>query len=117
MVSACMRGCPVMIGEMIWIGRWHGCGGGRRGLFARWSVSRPRSVGDERGAYDWNRGRWSLDASWKITPEPAPDLEELRRDRVLGVDLDDGHLAACVLDASGNGQARPPAAHHTTTVP
>ena len=28
--------------------------------------------------FDPDRGRWYLDASWKTTPEPAPDLEELR---------------------------------------
>jgi hypothetical protein len=58
-------------------------------------------------SYEPNRGRWYLDASWKTTPEAAPGLEELRRDRVLGVDLNDGHLAACLLDASGNPVAQP----------
>lgn len=53
------------------------------------------------------RGRWYLDASWAITPEPSPALEELRQGRVLGVDLNADHLAACVLDASGNPVAEP----------
>jgi IS605 OrfB family transposase len=52
--------------------------------------------------FDPARDRWYLDASWKTTPEPAPELDELRHCRVLGVDLNDGHLATCVLDASGN---------------
>jgi hypothetical protein len=52
--------------------------------------------------YDPTRSRWYLDASWATSPQPAPELDELRRDRVCGVDLNDGHLAACVLDASGN---------------
>jgi IS605 OrfB family transposase len=52
--------------------------------------------------FDPNRGRWYLDASWKTTLEPAPALEELRASRVLGVDPNADHLAACVLDSSGN---------------
>ncbi|OBI44398.1 hypothetical protein A5706_03445 [Mycobacterium sp. E796] len=57
--------------------------------------------------YDPARGRWYLDASWTTGPRSGPELEELRRGRVLGVDLNDGHLAACVLDASGNPVAEP----------
>ena len=53
-------------------------------------------------SYDPRRGRWYLDASWKTTPVLSPMLDELRRERVLGVDLNADHLAACVLDASGN---------------
>jgi len=53
------------------------------------------------------RGRWYVDASWGCSPEPAAELDELRQDRVLGVDLNDGHLAACVLDASGNPIGEP----------
>jgi hypothetical protein len=49
--------------------------------------------------FDPARDRWYLDASWKTAPEPAPALDELRRHRVLGVDLNDGHLAGCVLEA------------------
>ena len=52
--------------------------------------------------YDPERDRWYLDASWKTSPEPARDIEELRAGPVLGVDLNDGHLACCVLDGSGN---------------
>ena len=51
--------------------------------------------------FDPARGRWYLDASWKTGPEPAPGLDELRHGRVLGVDLNDGHLAGCVLDWVG----------------
>ena len=53
-------------------------------------------------SYDPGRGRWYLDASWKTWPEPVPALEEWRTGRVLGVDLNDGHLGAGVLDGSGN---------------
>lgn len=63
-------------------------------------------------SYDPDRGRWYLHASWKATPEPAPDLADLRVGPVLGVDLNAGHLAACVLDASGN----PIGAPHTIDV-
>ena len=58
-------------------------------------------------SYDPDRDRWYLDASWKTTPEPARAIDELRAGRVLGVDLNDGHLAACVLDASGNPIGEP----------
>ncbi len=53
------------------------------------------------------RGRWYLDASWTIRPEPAGDLDELRRQRVLGIDLNADHLAAVVVDPSGNPVGRP----------
>jgi hypothetical protein len=53
-------------------------------------------------SFDPVRGRWYVAASWKASPQPAPDLAELRQRRVLGVDLNDGHLGCCVLDASGN---------------
>jgi IS605 OrfB family transposase len=52
--------------------------------------------------FDPARGRWYLHALWKTAPEPAPGLDELRRHSVLGLDLNDGHLAGCVLDDSGN---------------
>jgi hypothetical protein len=47
-------------------------------------------------------GRWSLHASWRLPAVTPPSLEELRRDRALGVDLNAGHLDTWVLDASGN---------------
>ena len=58
-------------------------------------------------SYDPERGRWYLDASWKTSPAPVPSLDELRTGRVLGVDLNDGHLAAWVLDVSGNPIGEP----------
>lgn len=57
--------------------------------------------------FDAVKDRWYLDASWAITPTPAPTLEELRSGRVLGVDLNADHLAACVLDCSGNPVGEP----------
>jgi hypothetical protein len=56
---------------------------------------------------DPDRGRWYLDASWTITPEPAPQLDELRAGRVLAVDLNADHLATCVLDSAGNPIGEP----------
>jgi IS605 OrfB family transposase len=53
------------------------------------------------------RGRWYLDASWHSDPAPVPDVGELRGGPVLGVDLNAGHLAACVLDTSGNPVGEP----------
>ena len=52
--------------------------------------------------YAAERGRWYLDASWTTSPQPAAELKELRRGRMLGVDLNAGHLAAMVVDSSGN---------------
>jgi len=58
-------------------------------------------------SFDAARGRWYLDASWAITADPPAELDQLRQGRVLGVDLNADHLAACVLDASGNPVAQP----------
>jgi hypothetical protein len=58
-------------------------------------------------SYNAERDRWYLDASWTVTPAPAPTLDELRTGRVLGVDLNADHLAVCVLDACGNPVGRP----------
>ncbi|MCW2625484.1 MAG: hypothetical protein JWR48_2206 [Mycobacterium sp.] len=73
---------------------WEGRVRGRRAV--RYDIS-----------YDPARDRWYLDASWKTSPEPAPELDELRHGRVFGVDLNDGHLACCVLDSSGNPVGSP----------
>lgn len=57
---------------------------------------------------DPQRGRWYLDASWTLTPQPAAGLvEDLRAGPVLGVDLNADHLAACILDSSGNPIGEP----------
>ncbi len=58
-------------------------------------------------SYDPDRARWYLDASWKTAAEPVSELGELRAGRVLGVDLNADHLAACVLDSSGNPIGEP----------
>ncbi len=58
-------------------------------------------------SFDPDRGRWYLDASWAITPSPTAPLQELRNGPVLGVDLNADHLAACVLDRSGNPVGEP----------
>ena len=47
-------------------------------------------------------GRWQLDASWRRPARPVPSLEELRQHPSLGVDLNAGHLAAWILNPSGN---------------
>ena len=86
-------GSHVVIAELVRFGyrggEWAARVAGRRTV--RYDIS-----------YDPERGRWYLDASWKTTPEPVPSLDDLRTGRVLGVDLNDGHLAAGVLDAAGN---------------
>jgi hypothetical protein len=57
--------------------------------------------------FDPRRGRWYLDASWRITPAPIGEFDDLRDGHVLGVDLNADHLAICVLDASGNPVGSP----------
>jgi len=58
-------------------------------------------------AFSPERGRWYLDASWGIQPAELPSLAELRQALVLAVDLNVGHLAAWVLDTSGNPVGEP----------
>jgi hypothetical protein len=53
------------------------------------------------------RHRWYLDASWTSAPQPPADLDGLRQLRVLAVDLNADHLAAVVIDPSGNPVGRP----------
>lgn len=53
-------------------------------------------------SYHPAKRRWYLDASWTFTPAASPTLKELRGASVLGVDLNDGHLAAWVTTADGN---------------
>lgn len=58
-------------------------------------------------AFDPQRRRWYLDASWSATPTAVAELDQLRHGPVLGVDLNADHLAACVLDSSGNPVGAP----------
>jgi hypothetical protein len=58
-------------------------------------------------AFDPERGRWYLDASWRMPPRPAPGLDDLRGHRLLAVDLNHDHLAAWILTPDGN-PAGPP---------
>ncbi|MGH7289719.1 MAG: hypothetical protein ACREJT_00815, partial [Myxococcota bacterium] len=70
-------------------------------------VAGRRAVRDDI-AHDPAKDRWYLDASWKQdTVLVAPSIEELRTGPVLGVDLNADHLAAWVLDESGNPVGQP----------
>ena len=53
-------------------------------------------------AYDPDRRRWYLDVSWGITVGEPPPLDEATRSRVLGVDVNNEHLDAMVIDRHGN---------------
>jgi hypothetical protein len=53
-------------------------------------------------ACDPVKGRWYLDASWRITARPVPPLEELRQAPVVAVDVNVGHLAVAVVAPDGN---------------
>jgi hypothetical protein len=62
-------------------------------------------------SYQPDRGRWYLDASWRLPAAELPSLEELRQERTLAVDLNADHVACGVLDSAGNPVGKP------TTVP
>ncbi len=53
-------------------------------------------------AFDPGKGRWYLDASWRIPPRRWPALAEVRGHPVVAVDLNAGHLAVAAVDPSGN---------------
>ena len=57
-------------------------------------------------AFDCDRGRWYLDASWQ-TPAKVPDIDDLMAHPVLAVDLNGDHLACCVITADGNPKGTP----------
>ncbi|MEU9714830.1 hypothetical protein [Streptomyces sp. NPDC047976] len=58
---------------------------------------------------DPERGRWYLDASWSTRNTVLPTPEELAATgvRLLSVDLNASHLAACVVDVHGNPVGEP----------
>jgi hypothetical protein len=51
--------------------------------------------------------RWYLDASWKCQAPSGAELDALRAQRVLAVDLNHDHVAAMVVDPWGNPIGRP----------
>lgn len=51
---------------------------------------------------DQEKGRWYLDASWKLEKAGACSLEDLRSAPVVALDLNHGFLACGVLDPAGN---------------
>jgi hypothetical protein len=53
------------------------------------------------------RLRWYLRASWSISPTPVLPRSAVTADGVLGVDLNADHLAAHVVDSSGNPVGTP----------
>jgi hypothetical protein len=87
-------------------------------LGARLTIAAPVSLSTHRGGqwadriagnsairYDLHRdprGRWYLDASWAYRDTPTVPLAVLQAQRTLGVDLNDGHVDAAVIDAHGN---------------
>ncbi|WP_407839423.1 hypothetical protein ACE1OC_28600 [Streptomyces sp. DSM 116496] len=58
---------------------------------------------------DPERGRWYLDASWSTPATALPTPAELAATsvRLLAVDLNAGHLAACIIDTHGNPVGEP----------
>jgi hypothetical protein len=57
--------------------------------------------------FDPAKGRWYVDASWRLAPRQVPSLEQLGEHRTLGVDLNATHLDCWVLDPSGNPVGAP----------
>lgn len=77
-----------------------------------------RIIADRAVRYDVHRdprGRWYLDASWGYEQAPAVPLASLRTRRTLGVDLNDGHVDAAVIDPHGNSIAIPQRLNFTLT--
>ncbi|HEY3036317.1 MAG TPA: transposase, partial [Streptosporangiaceae bacterium] len=58
-------------------------------------------------SYHPGKDRWYLDASWMTVPQPPAELQQLRHGSVVAVDLNAGHLAAVVVDRSGNPVGAP----------
>jgi hypothetical protein len=57
--------------------------------------------------FDAARGRWYVDASWRLPARPVPSVEQLRQCPTLGVDLNADHLDAWILDPYGNPVGAP----------
>jgi hypothetical protein len=53
------------------------------------------------------RGRWYVDASWRLPAREVPSLETLRHDHAVAVDLNARHLDCWVLDPDGNPVGAP----------
>ncbi|MDP4502147.1 transposase [Nonomuraea turcica] len=60
-------------------------------------------------AYHPERDRWYLDASWSTDAPAVPSPDQLAASgaRLLSVDLNGDHLAACVVDGCGNPIGEP----------
>ena len=73
------------------------CGAGRPATGAiRYDIS-----------HDPARGRWYIDASWKVPPVPAASLDELRQHPAVAIDVNHGHLATAVIAPDGNNLGAP----------
>ncbi|WP_406493228.1 transposase [Streptomyces sp. NBC_01604] len=57
--------------------------------------------------HDTARGRWYVTASWQRTAAPVLPLEAALARGVVGVDMNDDHLAAWQLDVHGNPVGEP----------
>jgi hypothetical protein len=57
--------------------------------------------------FDPARGRWYVDASWRLPGRVVPSLEELRQDHVVAVDLNAEQLDCWVLSPAGNPVGAP----------
>ncbi|WP_307679563.1 transposase [Streptomyces sp. V4I2] len=57
--------------------------------------------------HDTARGRWYVTASWQRTAAPMLPLEAALARGVVGVDMNDDHLAAWQLDVHGNPVGEP----------
>lgn len=56
---------------------------------------------------DPQRRRWYFDAAWTVPAVPVVPLATVRQSRVIGVDLNDGHLDLCTVDRHGNSVGEP----------
>jgi IS605 OrfB family transposase len=58
-------------------------------------------------SYSPAKARWYLDASWHCALDAPPTMGRLREHPVLAVDVNGAHLAAMVVDPSGNPTGPP----------
>src|ERR1035437_1809137 len=57
--------------------------------------------------HDAKKRRWYIDASWGLESLPASPIETLTTGNILSVDLNADHLAAQLIDSSGNYVGKP----------
>ena len=108
-------GCLWRTSSCVWTTQRGGpCASGRPHAVVTVPTAQPRNyavgiimLSAGRRLADAQRACRSTDASWKCPMQESPTLDQLAGHRVLAVDLNAGHVAAMVVDGSGNPVGRP----------